>query len=324
MRAVARRGDRRHVVLSDWESARPSPRRSRFVAAITAVALVVAAGVLVLRDRSRTPSPALRIDRAADDDAGVTPAEPAWGRPRPGVWRTMPQAPMTPRIAHAMVWAGGVVVVWGGVDATGHRLTDGGVFDPVTGTWAQLPPSTGTDHGQFAVTSTDVDVALVSPRSTHRWDPFRNTWIARPPPPLPRGHRLSGHVVGAFGAVVALTRPRAGHPDATSRVFTLRQTDAVWHRLPDVPVRVSGRDAVFAADGRITVVTRPRRGRPASVFTRPLADDDAPWTRVDPPPGLGDRQIVRLQGAVVGDRTMLIGIGRRGTSGYAATRDWWR
>jgi hypothetical protein len=59
---------------------------------------------------------------------GVT-FHPAWADQR-GQWYEIPPGPLSIRSGHAAVWAGDVMVIWGGIDGSGRALADGAVFDP--------------------------------------------------------------------------------------------------------------------------------------------------------------------------------------------------
>ena len=69
------------------------------------------------------------------------PSSDAWDitGPEPTVddsFRLLPDdtAP-TPRSGHDAVWIGSEMIVWGGVDASGNPVGDGGRYDPATDTW---------------------------------------------------------------------------------------------------------------------------------------------------------------------------------------------
>lgn len=47
-------------------------------------------------------------------------------------------APPSPRYAHTAIWTGSEMVVWGGSDASGNPLNDGGRYDPRTHTWKPM------------------------------------------------------------------------------------------------------------------------------------------------------------------------------------------
>ena len=76
---------------------------------------------------------------------GVTPSSGLAGAmydPVADVWTTVPlvatNQPSTRRINHTAVWTGSRMIVWGG-QGNCTQFADGGVFDPGTGLWQNLP-----------------------------------------------------------------------------------------------------------------------------------------------------------------------------------------
>jgi hypothetical protein len=63
----------------------------------------------------------------------------AWN-PHSGTWRTLPAAPLSPRVPVATVWTGEEVLVWGDASRQGEA-TDGAAYDPAADRWRRLPPA---------------------------------------------------------------------------------------------------------------------------------------------------------------------------------------
>lgn len=78
-------------------------------------------------------------DRASS--GGTAPRDGAMFDPVAGVWTAIPQAPVPGRSAHAAVWTGRELLVWGGEDARDGAHADGAAFNPATGRWRTLAPS---------------------------------------------------------------------------------------------------------------------------------------------------------------------------------------
>lgn len=306
--------------MADWEAARPSSRRGRLLALTAVVAAVIAVGAVVVRD-ARAPAPDLQIDRPTDDAVMTSPSEVVWPRPQPGLWRYMPDAPLTPRIGHAMVWGGDAVLVWGGFDIAGLPLTDGGLFDAATGAWELLPPHDGGDATASYVAWSGARVFVVSATVTQVFDPQRAAWTGFPPPPLPDGHVLTDQVVGTGDGVIALSTPGRSVETPRPAMFRFTHGASAWRRLPDPPVSVSDGDVVLADIDRVVVHARAAGGRSPATAELDLRRRGAHWQAVTVPPGLGDQLLARLLGAVADDRAVLVGIGAPGARGYAAVHD---
>jgi len=250
--------------------------------------------------------------------------EVVWPRPQPGLWWLMPDAPLLPRVGHAMVWAGDAVFVWGGFDVVGPPLTDGGLFDPASGTSERLPPLDVGDTTASYVAWSGADVYVVSATATYLFDPTREAWNAFPPPPVPDGHILTGQLVGTGDGIIVLSRsgrdaeaPRPAIPVRTRRprpaMFRFERADREWRRLPDPPARFADADRVVVQRGRRPDGRRPRSGWSCAAVV--------PAGTLAEPPGLGALPLVRLLGAVAGDRAVLVGVGVPGERGYAAVHD---
>lgn len=63
---------------------------------------------------------------AACDGITFTPA----AANRRGQWYQIPPGPLSVRAGHSAVWAGDVMVIWGGIDRNEQALADGAVYDP--------------------------------------------------------------------------------------------------------------------------------------------------------------------------------------------------
>jgi hypothetical protein len=93
---------------------------------------------------------------AAHEPRGVA-FDPATGR-----WRVLPEAPIAPRIGHAMTWTGEEVLVWGGRSPSATAYADGAAYNPEADAWRLLPPAPlrpRSDH--VAVYLPDADAMFV-------------------------------------------------------------------------------------------------------------------------------------------------------------------
>lgn len=127
-------------------------------------------------------------------------------------WRTTSTAPIAPRSKPTTVWTGTKVLVWGGLDESGHVVNDGAAYDPATDTWRKLPsgdaPGTGTRRPgvrpkKQAAAWTGTRLAVftpIDPTSTEAapiaqsfYDPTTDTWQDRGPQHgVHGGDRLAG------------------------------------------------------------------------------------------------------------------------------------
>ncbi len=212
------------------------------------------------------------------------------------------------------------VFVWGGFDAAGLPLADGALFDPSNGSWQRLPATEARDTAAHAAW-TGRDVMIVTATGTQRYDPARAVWQAEAPLPLPRGHVLTDQVLGAGGAVIALTRPTADGIPLRPAVFMLRPGARDWRRLPDPPVRFLDGDIVLADDTDVLLYTRPTAERPAAAVGLRHTNDDARWSPLAPPPGIDEQPVATLVGARAGHRTVLWVTNASGAGGFTALDD---
>jgi hypothetical protein len=308
--------------MGGWEPPRRGGGRTRSVVAAVAAVVVVSTVAAVAIDRDRGDLQLIR----RSDDRGASPTATAsddaavvWTTPRAGLWRVLPSAPLTPRVAHAIVPAGDQVMVWGGFDVVGLPLTDGGLFDPEDGTWERLPAA-DVDEGAVArAVSAAGDLFVVSAAATHRFDVDRAAWTTLPGPPLRSGEALTDQVVGGHRRVITVAVAR-GTPGAGPRIAAFDVDTATWRRLPDPAVTFVPGDVVMTDGTRVVLATRAA-GRRGTLVTLDLDDATPRWARLPLPTLLDDPRLVRIVGAVDGDRIVLTGIGPIAADGAAAVFD---
>ncbi|HEX6256940.1 MAG TPA: kelch repeat-containing protein [Euzebyales bacterium] len=243
----------------------------------------------------------------------------AWTRPRAGLWRVLPAAPLAPRVAHTMIAAGDRVAVWGGFDVLGLPLTDGGLFDPQDGTWRRLPATDIDDGTVTRAVSAGRDLVIVSADVTHRFDVDGGAWTTLPAPPLAREDVLTDQVVGGGGHVVTVALAR-GAVGTTPTVAVLDVDAASWRRLPDPPVRFAPGDLVATDGARVMIATRAAQSRGA-LATLDLDRRPPRWARPPAPALLDDPTSVRILGAVEGDGLVVTAVGPPGGTSAAAVLD---
>lgn len=159
------------VVATVDDTPQGAPRRNWWVAAAVLLVVGVIAGLVVLRDRGD----------------GVKPTDTTV--PSLGTWTTLPESPLSPRKTPSVVWTGTEFIVWGGSDGNPHGLSDGAAFDPATGHWRTIAPTSAAHPGANAVWAGDRMVVLAG-LGGQAYDPVTDTWSALPalqPGPLSKG-----------------------------------------------------------------------------------------------------------------------------------------
>lgn len=304
--------------MAEWEPPRRASRRTAATALVIA-GLTLVVGVVAAVSQPGTGPPPGELAVEPRPTAPPSIEATAWRPLRPGAWRILPAAPLTPRVAHDIEWTGSRVLVWGGFDVAGRPLADGGLFDPVDGTWQPLPAVEQRGSAAYAARFGD-DLIVVSATGAQRYVPSEDRWRVEAPLPPLDGYALTDQVVPAGDGVVAVLRPTT---DGGRRpaVFALRPDDAEWRRLPDPPVQFTNGDVLLGDQAHALLFARPLADRPAGGVRIDLTGDDARWQPVAAPPGIDEHALVRLLGAQVGTRTVLVGIGGPGDGGYAALRD---
>ena len=170
-----------------------------------------------------------------------------------GAWRHIAEPPIPPAGGMAAAWTGHQLVVWGGGPSGAGNWaasSDGAAYDPVTDTWAVLPPAPVPGRlGASAVWSGrevlfwggQTGPTAIAADGT-AYDPAAGRWRTLPPAPI--GGRAQHQAVwtgtemvvwGGYGTCcptdAAVHDPAAAAYDpATNR----------WRRLADVPAPWSG------------------------------------------------------------------------------------
>jgi hypothetical protein len=309
--------------MSDaWEQ---PPARSPLwrAAAVTAAAIVLGGLVTVMITSGAAPDDQLAIDPEPSTPTAESVVDPPadvvrpWPRPRPGVWRRLPPAPIRSRIGHTLVWTGWEVLVWGGTDRLGRPVDDGAAFDPAEGSWRLLPEIDPQRTTALAAWTGD-EAVFVTATDTLRYDPRADRWTTAAPPPLPDGHRLGDELVVADGTAVTLTVPFAGA--GTPGALALPPDADVWRRLPDLPLPLRGPRAVLVEGARVLVFGTAATSGTARGLALDIAATTPQWQTITAPRAVAGRPLRALAGAATDDRLLLWG-SRAGGEGFAATNE---
>lgn len=293
--------------MSRWEA----PRSRRGPGAVLPVVLLAVLGAVAAWALTARPAP-------RDDDARATVVDDTtWTRPRPGLWLSLPVAPVTSRIDHAIAGHDDRVAVWGGFDSRGHPLPDGAVFDVGTGTWTRVPAVGPRGTSAEAVWVGD-DVVVVTATATRAWDTRRRIW--RIGPTLPDAVGAPERLGVAGGVVVAVVRPVADGAGAGPTVLAWPRDGRRWRPLPDPPVAPSATAVLVPTASRLTILRPGAKGRGGVGADIDPSRPGSAWRTIAPPPR-ATRPLARLLGVAVGDRVVLVGADADGVAVYAAVRD---
>jgi hypothetical protein len=239
--------------------------------------------------------------------------------PSTGRWRTLPGAPLSPRVGQAAVWTGREMVVWGGEDQTAsapvHVVGDGAAFDPVHDSWQHIAaPTAPQGHPlswRAAVRAGDQLLAWSEWATTRPTGPSSSTtgggvdlflssgaaeaWrsVAAAPDMLPDVEEVlwTGRSMVVRGSTYNCGAcPGPAVPEATDLYDPVRNA---WTRLPADPVAGMGGQLVSAWTGRAlfsldpTSVSGTVQPGDASVYD----PDTERWSRLARAPvGCGDGQ----------------------------------
>lgn len=85
--------------------------------------------------------------------------------PAADTWRTLPPAPVAGRVLHSATWAGGRMLVWGGMGESGvdqeqRPLGDGAAYDPAADRWTLLPEAPLAPRLGHSAVSTGDDLVI--------------------------------------------------------------------------------------------------------------------------------------------------------------------
>ncbi len=163
-------------------------RRSRtvsLVAASTAVAMVVAAGIWQVEAHHRNVGVVIEPATAAT----TIPPPPG---PMADAWKPLPPAPIPPRMEDLTLWTGTVMLVWGGVNGSNQNFGSGATYNPESGQWQVLPPApispragpVGVWTGTEALIYGGDGPGGTTPADGAAYDPSTQTWRHLAPAPL--------------------------------------------------------------------------------------------------------------------------------------------
>jgi hypothetical protein len=241
--------------------------------------------------RQLPPSVLLGIAAAALtlSGCGDEPAEPAAAA---DVWKSTPQAPLSPRESPLAIAIAGRFLVVGGSDAPPcppgaecplpekPPLTDGASFDPATGEWAEIS-SAPLPLGGYIDTSTAVlgDAAYflshwyvngteAGQTSFVSYDVAADTWTVLPnPPDATHWQRLVAvgqHLIAYPTSHEAMNSPNIEPADPLPADLLYRPGEQTWHPLPTDPHGPSYDRTMLAVGSRVFLLGKDLVGNPGT------------------------------------------------------------
>ncbi|HVM36717.1 MAG TPA: hypothetical protein VM784_15435 [Actinomycetota bacterium] len=224
------------------------------------------------------------------------------GASKPGSWRVLADAPLSPRSGHHGVWTGREMVLWGGTELSDRDglefrpAGDGAAYDPAQDSWRKISPAPFGGGGNLSSVWTGREMILwgggddagASASVGGAYDPEADAWRVIAPGPLPG---RAGHLAVWTGAEMivwggSLTGAGRERYDGRGAAYDPR-TDS-WRELPRGPLP-AGYDATGAWTGsEVVVLATPVGDEPAGAPKRAEAAAYDPardtWRSLSRPP----------------------------------------
>ena len=213
-------------------------RARRRVASVTTAVVAMAAAVVVATGIVS----GLASDRTVEfaDRPGQDRAADAAGSP---TWRTLSEAPLTPRWGSVGAWTGTEYLVWGGYANGGSPdeevADDGAAYDPATRRWRLLPRGPLPGMREAAAAWSGEELWIVGGAGgpngyqdvleAAAYDAGRDRWRRLPDPPV----RALTAAWSPTAQAVVIGGP-GGRGDGLE-LWTLSRNDTTWRMLPKLP-----------------------------------------------------------------------------------------
>lgn len=220
-------------------------------------------------------------------------------------WEQIAIPPITGRYAHASVWTGTEVIVWGGIHKPSDPepdLSDGAIYIPAADTWRRIAPAPEGMSGPARAVWTGSEMIVRTdhgsegPVQLAAYDPISDTWEEIPADPLAaaEGYVMawtgeevvflggsSGDVMAGAGGAAYNPSTQAWRPVPAPPYGTRRYPAAVW---TGTELLVWGGTTSCATDGSSTCVDNPVDGAaydPATDSWRIISATGAPQGPVE-------------------------------------------
>lgn len=203
-----------------------------------------------------------------------------------GSWRSLPPAPLAPRVGHAIAWTGAELVVWGGQGAT-EFIDDGAAYDPGGDLWRPLATSPLSPRAGASAVWTGAEMVVLggwdnagSLDDSAAYDPITDSW--RPLAPAPPGLAGAYEVQGLWdGESVVVWTPMPS-PNGTG-LARYRPDEDRWTSLP-APGRAEGLLSGVVWSGRELYAVHEVRSSQQGVGLWSLPKDAPAWQERPSPP----------------------------------------
>ena len=197
-----------------------------------------------------------------------------------GTWRTLPAGPLSPRSRASAVWTGTEMVIAGGLDRPpcqpndrcepgeheAEELRDGAAYDPATDAWRTIAPAPIAFDLAPAVWTGDVMLVVArtavarAPARLLAYDPTRDTWEERSPPPGDINVVDSGYGDPAWTGELAVFAREANTTEKAEWAYD--PASDRWIELPRDPLGCSYDRSMVAVAGSLVLLAVPCSGTP--------------------------------------------------------------
>ena len=217
-------------------------RRRKRVGIVTGIvaAIGVAALLLTMPDPSEIPTAA---------DLSVTRPVNTSAEPQHESETTL--SPLPPRYGHVLVVTESNILVWGGRDLENEPLSDGSIYDTVTGTWESIAtgPLSGAWHAAFQLNGI---VYVYGASGFASYDPLSDSWQALPTGPIEVADELGFSVAADGGSLFIWSFE-------TNEMAMFDTASSIWRPLAG-PIEDAVSGKLHAEDGRVLAVAATMRG----------------------------------------------------------------
>jgi hypothetical protein len=163
-----------------------------------------------------------------------------------------PPAAITARSNHIACWTGSKMIIWGGQNGT-TMLTNGGLYDPVSNTWTEIPsPSFYAFPNGCSGQWTGTEFVILGPYIHARYNPVTNTWVetAALPSPLTAAAYFDAPSVWTGSEVISIGGDNG--PEASNYNIGYNPSTDQWVLHPNLPVKRVSHSAVWTGTQLIT------------------------------------------------------------------------
>jgi len=188
--------------------------------------------------------------------------------PDTGLWEELPPMSTARWMPSVTLLASGEVLVAGGIDDAGTRVTTAELYDPAARAWRTVAPmragrawhaAARLGSGRVLVAGGDVSETAATD-TVEIFDPSTETWSPAPPLPGPVADLAITEL--PFGGVLVTggrnPTPGFGHGTPSGAAVVFDETSGAWIDAGTLNVPRYGHSAVLLPDGRVVIVAGGR------------------------------------------------------------------